>query len=73
MLKRNPPWSWIAWMSAPVGPPHVEMHDSSDWKLFVLPPQPPYENNRHRSASCQGKFLASLVKIGFGTPFALNW
>ena len=56
MLKRNPPWSWIAWTSAPVGPPHVEMHDSSDWKLFVLPPQPPYENNRHRSASCRGKF-----------------
>ena len=37
-------------MSAPVGPPQVEMHDSSDWKLFVFPPQPPYENSKHRSA-----------------------
>ena len=44
------PWRWMACMSAPRGPPHTEMQLSSVRKLFVFPPQPPYEKRRQREA-----------------------
>ena len=44
------PWRWMACMSAPRGPPHTEMQLSSVKKLFVFPPQPPYEKRRQREA-----------------------
>ena len=44
------PWRWMACMSAPRGPPHTEMQLSSVRKLFVFPPQPPYEKRRQRDA-----------------------
>ena len=44
------PWSWMACMRAPLGPPQVPMQLSSVRKLLVLPPQPPYEKSRQREA-----------------------
>ena len=54
------PWSWIAWISAPVGPPHVAMQLSSVRKLFVLPPHPPYENKRHLFAAWSKYILGTF-------------